>query len=77
MWCDSTCKDFGTDELGKCRWVVDGNVWTSAGVSAGIDMALHFVLQKFGKGMADELASHMEYDGNYVDGSHDHWGSAL
>ncbi|KAJ7050450.1 class I glutamine amidotransferase-like protein [Mycena amicta] len=27
----------------KARWVVDGNVWTSSGVSAGSDMALAFV----------------------------------
>jgi transcriptional regulator GlxA family with amidase domain len=25
------------------RFVVDGPVWTSAGVSAGIDMALEFI----------------------------------
>jgi len=27
----------------KARWVIDGNVWTSSGVSAGSDMALAFV----------------------------------
>ncbi|KAJ7237718.1 transcriptional regulator [Mycena haematopus] len=27
----------------KARWVVDGNVWTSSGVTAGGDMALAFV----------------------------------
>ncbi|KAJ6505402.1 class I glutamine amidotransferase-like protein [Mycena sanguinolenta] len=27
----------------KARWVVDGNVWTSSGVTAGCDMALAFV----------------------------------
>ncbi|KAJ7801044.1 class I glutamine amidotransferase-like protein [Mycena olivaceomarginata] len=27
----------------KARWVVDGNVWTSSGVTAGSDMALAFV----------------------------------
>ncbi|KAJ7165134.1 class I glutamine amidotransferase-like protein [Mycena filopes] len=29
--------------VAKARWVVDGNVWTSSGVSAGADMALAFV----------------------------------
>ncbi|KAF8209297.1 class I glutamine amidotransferase-like protein [Mycena galopus ATCC 62051] len=29
--------------VAKARWVVDGNVWTSSGVSAGCDMALAFV----------------------------------
>ncbi|KAJ7161179.1 class I glutamine amidotransferase-like protein [Mycena filopes] len=27
----------------KARWVVDGNVWTSSGATAGFDMALAFV----------------------------------
>jgi transcriptional regulator GlxA family with amidase domain len=27
------------------RWVVDGDVWTSAGVSAGIDMVLEFIAE--------------------------------
>ncbi|KAJ7030803.1 class I glutamine amidotransferase-like protein [Mycena alexandri] len=29
--------------VAKARWVVDGNIWTSSGVSAGADMALAFV----------------------------------
>ncbi|KAF7974302.1 hypothetical protein HWV62_12454 [Athelia sp. TMB] len=29
--------------VAKARWVVDGNLWTSSGVSAGSDMALAFV----------------------------------
>ncbi|KAJ7165338.1 class I glutamine amidotransferase-like protein [Mycena filopes] len=29
--------------VAQARWVVDGNVWTSSGVSAGSDMALAFV----------------------------------
>ncbi|KAJ7030795.1 class I glutamine amidotransferase-like protein [Mycena alexandri] len=27
----------------KARWIVDGNIWTSSGTSAGADMALAFV----------------------------------
>ena len=60
-----------------CRWVEDGNIWTSAGVSAGIDMALHFVLKRFGKEAAEDLAAHMEYDGSFIDGSIDHWGAKI
>ncbi|KAJ6622812.1 transcriptional regulator [Mycena sp. CBHHK59/15] len=33
----------------KARWVVDGNIWTSSGVSAGSDMALAFVEHLVGK----------------------------
>ncbi|KAJ7439695.1 class I glutamine amidotransferase-like protein, partial [Mycena galericulata] len=29
--------------VARARWVVDGNVWTSSGVTAGADMALAFV----------------------------------
>ncbi|KAK3385473.1 class I glutamine amidotransferase-like protein [Podospora didyma] len=31
------------------RWVVDGNVWTSSGVSAGMDMAYAFLSHIYGK----------------------------
>jgi hypothetical protein len=27
----------------KARWVVDGNIWTSSGVTAGQDMAFEFL----------------------------------
>ncbi|KAK3322897.1 class I glutamine amidotransferase-like protein [Apodospora peruviana] len=32
------------------RWVVDGNIWTSSGVSAGMDMAYAFLSHLYGKG---------------------------
>ncbi|KAG9122520.1 hypothetical protein FRC07_001061 [Ceratobasidium sp. 392] len=31
------------DWVPKARWVVDGNIWTSSGVTAGQDMALEFL----------------------------------
>jgi transcriptional regulator GlxA family with amidase domain len=43
------------------RWVEDGNVVTSAGVSAGIDMAFHVVQRFCGKDVADDTAQHIEY----------------
>ncbi|QRV82722.1 hypothetical protein RhiJN_10737 [Ceratobasidium sp. AG-Ba] len=36
----------------KARWVVDGNVWTSSGVTAGQDMALEFLKMIGGDGFA-------------------------
>jgi len=33
----------------QARWVVDGNIWTSSGVSAGTDMALAFVEHLVGR----------------------------
>lgn len=44
------------------RFVRDGNVVTSAGVSAGIDMALWLVGQVYGPPYAREVQRNMEYD---------------
>jgi transcriptional regulator GlxA family with amidase domain len=43
------------------RYVRDGNVITSAGVSAGIDMALWLVGHLFGEDTARSTQAHMEY----------------
>ncbi|MFJ1327597.1 MULTISPECIES: DJ-1/PfpI family protein [Capnocytophaga] len=45
----------------KARWVVDGKFYTSSGVSAGIDMALAFVADRFGQEKAQQIATHIEY----------------
>jgi transcriptional regulator GlxA family with amidase domain len=45
----------------QLRFVEDGHVITSAGVSAGIDMALRLVARYFGKDIARATARHMEY----------------
>lgn len=41
--------------------VEDGNLLTSAGISAGIDMALEVVARYFGESIARATARHMEY----------------
>jgi len=43
------------------RFVTDGNIWSSAGVSAGIDMMLAFIATKFG----DEVAASVQLDAEY------------
>ncbi|KAI0172506.1 class I glutamine amidotransferase-like protein [Hypoxylon sp. FL1284] len=45
----------------RARWVTDGNVWTSSGISAGIDMMYAFVADQFGEDVAKELADAAEY----------------
>ncbi len=45
----------------RARWIVDGKYYTSSGVSAGIDMTLGFVRDRFGEARADEIAEHIEY----------------
>jgi len=43
------------------RWVDAGKIWTSAGVSAGIDMALAFLTSTEGEAVAQAAAKVMEY----------------
>jgi transcriptional regulator GlxA family with amidase domain len=45
----------------KARWVDDGDVLTSSGVSAGIDMALSLIARLHGREMALTSARNMEY----------------
>ncbi len=55
-------KDSGEAEwIRKARWVRDGNIYTSSGVSAGIDMALGFVADHYGREAAEENARRSEY----------------
>ena len=44
------------------RWVDNGRVIASAGVSAGIDMSLHVIEKLLGKTVANETARSMEYE---------------
>lgn len=44
------------------RWVVDGNVVTAAGVSAGIDMALWLVGQLYDVDHARKVQHYIQYD---------------
>ncbi len=44
------------------RWVKDGKYWTSAGVSAGIDMSLALVKEIKGETYAKLLMLNLEYD---------------
>jgi transcriptional regulator GlxA family with amidase domain len=44
------------------RWVDNGRIILSAGVSAGIDMSLYVVSKLHGKTVADETATYIQYD---------------
>lgn len=48
--------------VAHARWVVDGKCWTSAGVSAGIDVTLAWIEKVYGKEKATEVANGMEYE---------------
>jgi transcriptional regulator GlxA family with amidase domain len=62
----------------KARWVVDGNIWTSSGISAGIDLAFAWIADVFGEDIAQFVADRSEYERN-VDADEDRfaerWGA--
>lgn len=45
----------------KARWVVADSIYTSSGVSAGIDMALGFIADHYDYATAKEIAKSIEY----------------
>jgi transcriptional regulator GlxA family with amidase domain len=47
--------------LRGARFVDNGKVITSAGISTGIDMSLHIIERLFGRVTADAVAAYMEY----------------
>ncbi len=53
-----------TEWIKDARWVKDGKYYTSAGISAGIDMALAFIADIKGKNTALQIAERMEYNWN-------------
>ncbi|KAF2800710.1 DJ-1/PfpI family protein [Melanomma pulvis-pyrius CBS 109.77] len=56
--------------VGHARWVDDGNIWTSSGVSAGSDMAYAWVASVYGEEVADYLSKAAEYN-RWLDANND------
>lgn len=54
-------RDLGTVEVVEERWVDEGRVVTSSGVSAGIDMSLYLVGRLWGPETARKVQKAMEY----------------
>jgi transcriptional regulator GlxA family with amidase domain len=54
-------REYGADPVGG-RFVEDGKIVTAAGVSAGIDMALHLVGREVGPEVAQAVQLGIEYD---------------
>ncbi|MGN6665181.1 MAG: DJ-1/PfpI family protein [Solirubrobacterales bacterium] len=54
-------RDFGAEPVGG-RFVEDGKIVTAAGVTAGIDMALHLVAREAGEELAQAVQLGIEYD---------------
>ena len=51
----------GIDVVSDKRWVDEGDIITSAGMSAGIDMSLYLVRRFAGKEFAEKTARQMDY----------------
>ncbi|WP_329586417.1 DJ-1/PfpI family protein [Kitasatospora sp. NBC_01250] len=60
-WYRDLLTRFGATPVAE-RWVEDGRYVTAAGVSAGIDMALHLVARVAGEEVAREIQLLIEYD---------------
>ncbi|PQE32252.1 DJ-1 family protein [Rutstroemia sp. NJR-2017a WRK4] len=48
--------------IAKARWVVDGNLWTSSGVSAGTDMTLGWIDHVYGRNESERIRIGMEWN---------------
>jgi transcriptional regulator GlxA family with amidase domain len=49
------------DWIRKARWVRDGHIWTSSGISAGIDVTFAWIEEVYGADTAQGIADRMEY----------------
>ena len=61
--------------VAQARWVEDGNLFTSSGVSAGTDMALQIVSRLAGRETAENVARAMEHEW-HTDAGHDPFAAA-
>ena len=51
----------------------DGNIMTSSGVSAGMDMTMFFIEKIAGPELAKQVAAYTEYDGQWTNPAADKW----
>jgi len=62
MSLDRLVEEFPQTEVHRgVRWVDEGDLVTSAGIEAGIDMSLHLIERLLGREMAETTARRMEY----------------
>ena len=58
---DWMARDWPSDDVQRERhWVIEGRIATSAGISAGMDLALKLIEADFGEALARATAKHME-----------------
>jgi putative intracellular protease/amidase len=52
------------------QWVVDGKFWTAGGACAGMDMFAHWVMENYGKDVAEAGFMALDYEPRDVSGKH-------
>jgi putative intracellular protease/amidase len=55
------------------RWVEDGNIWSSSGISAGIDVTYAWISHVYSDPVADHMSKSLEYE-RQTDEHHDPFG---
>ncbi|KAJ5871536.1 uncharacterized protein N7529_003889 [Penicillium soppii] len=60
-WQETTVLGVNVEWVRRARWVVDGNIWSSSGVTAGIDVTLAWIEKLYGSDVAGEIADGLEY----------------
>ncbi|RPD53043.1 class I glutamine amidotransferase-like protein [Lentinus tigrinus ALCF2SS1-7] len=61
-WKESVATGPKVEWVRTARYVADGNVWTTGGVSAGIDGILAWMAHVYGREVARQVANEMEYE---------------
>ncbi|KAI9876947.1 MAG: hypothetical protein M1830_005233 [Pleopsidium flavum] len=69
-WNSTTALGAEVEWVAHARWVRDGNIWSSSGVSAGIDVTFAFIEEVYGSETATMVANYMEYE-RHLDASWD------
>ncbi|KAI1084471.1 DJ-1/PfpI family protein [Whalleya microplaca] len=60
-WSAITAMGPNTIWVSPARWAVDGNIWTSSGVTAGLDLTFAWIKEVWGEEWADKIAGTEEY----------------
>ncbi|KAL7813116.1 class I glutamine amidotransferase-like protein [Trichoderma gracile] len=50
------------------KWVVDGNIWTSSGACAGVDMVAHWLEENYGLDLLIQASNSLDYEARDADG---------
>jgi transcriptional regulator GlxA family with amidase domain len=71
-WVKSTGPN--TTWVPTARWVVDGNIWTSSGISAGQDLGYAWVSHVYGDEVSSYMSKSLEYE-RQTDSTYDPFGA--